>query len=428
MSEKQTKSGTSGSDASARGHDEAIALLRDCLTDDGFVATPIERHNYHRVWGRDGGIISLAALLSGDEELIDGSRRTLATLARHQGPHGEIPSNVDARTERVSYGGTAGRVDADLWFLIGCGRYWQFTGDEDFLHEMLEPMEKVRALLGAWEFNTRGLLYVPLTGDWSDEYIHGGYVLYDQLLYLQAQRELCAVHRGVVGSADYELDERARRLKRLIDANYWLRAGDELPEDVYHEVLYRKGRRAAKRCCDRYWTAFFSPVGYGYRFDTLANALASLIGVAGPEQAERVDEHIENEVLQEEAMVLPAFHPVITPKDEDWEELHMTFSYTFKNRPYEYHNGGLWPLVTGFYVADLAARGRTDRARSFLDGIHRANATRAGGSDWSFPEYLHGKTFQPGGTMKQGWSGAAAVIGHHALEGRSPFAFLRDDG
>jgi hypothetical protein len=422
----QSNQEVSDAEAPARGYEESIELLRRCLTESGFVATPMKRDNYHRIWGRDGSIISLAALLSGDEELVDGVRRTLTTLARNQGPHGEIPSNVDARTGRVSYGGTAGRVDADLWFLIACGRHWQFTGDEDFLHGMLDSMEKVRSLLGAWEFNTRGLLYVPLTGDWADEYIHGGYVLYDQLLYLQALRELCAVHRGLVGSADYELDERVKRLKRLIAANYWLRSDDELPEDVYHEVLYRKGRRAAQRCRDRYWTAFFSPVGYGYRFDTLANTFASLFGVADPRQAERVDQYISEEVLQEEAMLLPAFHPVITPKDEDWEELHMTFSYTFKNRPYEYHNGGLWPLVTGFYVADLAARGETDLAGRFLDGIHRANAKSADGSAWGFPEYLHGKTFKPEGMMGQGWSAAAAVIAHHALDGCSPFGFRRN--
>jgi hypothetical protein len=33
-----------------------------------------------------------------------------------------------------------------------------------------------------WEFNNKGLLYVPLSGNWADEYITDGYVLYDQLL------------------------------------------------------------------------------------------------------------------------------------------------------------------------------------------------------------------------------------------------------
>jgi hypothetical protein len=38
----------------------------------------------------------------------------------------------------------------------------------------------------AWEFNNKGLLYVPLSGNWADEYITDGYVLYDQLLRVWA--------------------------------------------------------------------------------------------------------------------------------------------------------------------------------------------------------------------------------------------------
>ncbi|MGD8617658.1 MAG: hypothetical protein PVH54_00550 [Gammaproteobacteria bacterium] len=38
------------------------------------------------------------------------------------------------------------------------------------------------------------------TGDWADEYLHNGYVLYDQLLYLQAQRTMERMHAEVHGS------------------------------------------------------------------------------------------------------------------------------------------------------------------------------------------------------------------------------------
>ncbi|MDF1524514.1 MAG: hypothetical protein P1P87_17055, partial [Trueperaceae bacterium] len=157
------------------GHARALEVLRACATDRGFLASPTERANYRRVWGRDGAIIGLAALLSGEEDLIEAGRATLRTLAQHQGPHGEIPSNVDPATGRVSYGGTAGRVDAGLWFAIASAEYWRRTGDEALLGDLVEPLERLRALLGAWEFNARGLLYVPPTGDWADEYVQSGY-------------------------------------------------------------------------------------------------------------------------------------------------------------------------------------------------------------------------------------------------------------
>ena len=403
------------------GYARAVGLLKECSTEDGFVASATKRDNYHRVWSRDGCIVGLAALMSGDAELIETCRRTIETLAAHQGHHGEIPSNVDTQSGRISYGGTVGRVDGNLWFLICCYEYWRRTEDDAFIERLYETIEKTRFLLGAWEYNARGLLYVPQTGDWADEYIQQGYVLYDQLLYLQAKRGCSALHRWFHGTEDHVARDQNSRLKRLIRANYWLLESDHVPDDVYHEVLYRKAERAGCRCGERHWVPFFSPSGYGYRFDALANTLVSLLDVAEDDQRARVDAHIAKEISQDGARLLPAFDPVITPKDEDWQDLQMGFSYTFKNKPFEYHNGGLWPMVTGFYVVDLARRGRNELAREYLAGIHRSNAMEMDGRDWSFPEFLHGRKHTPGGTARQAWSAAAAVLGHHALEGLPVF-------
>lgn len=404
------------SDLRQQGYDRALSIMHDCLNDHGFLATPTERDNYRRVWGRDSSIIGLAALLTDDAELIDGCRRSLRTLARYQGPHGEIPSNVDPVTDRVSYGGTAGRVDANLWFIIACGNYWRKTNDDAFLNRMLEPLEQTRRLLGAWEFNTRGLLYIPPTGDWADEYLQSGYVLYDQLLYLQAQREFCRMHQHLHESADHDLDDRVTRLTHLIRANYWF-SDNGNPDDVYHEILFKKGRQAAPERGGKYWMPFFSPFGYGFRFDGMANALVTLLGVADERQSECVDQYIADKIVQDEMMLLPAFDPVITPKDEKWDDLQITFSHTFKNAPYEFHNGGLWPLVTAFYVASLARRGETDLARRYADGIHAANRLDVDVEPWSFPEFVHGKEHTAGGTHPMGWSAAAAVIAEQTIQG-----------
>jgi len=404
------------------GYGQALALLRACVTPEGFVASPSNHDNYRRIWSRDGAIIALAALLAGDDGLINTARQTFETLAAYQGPHGEIPTNIDAASECVSYGGVTGRVDADLWFIIGCGEYWLATGDDDFLHRMLPAIEKVRFLLGAWEINNRGLIYVPLAGDWADEYVHNGYVLYDQLLYLQAQRTLARIHAAVHGSRDHALLERISRLRHLIRDNYWFDDDDRLPDDAYHEVLYEKGRQAANaHGREMYWMPFFSPGGYGYRFDAFANVLVSLLDVADDRQRSLVDAYIADEVVNDDLPLLPAFHPVIKPVDEDWKHLHVMFSYSFKNKPYEFQNGGLWQMITGFYVADLARRKRTKEAVKYLQGIHRANAMSMEDEAWGFPEYVNGRKLVPGGTRRQGWSAAAALIGQHALEGRCIF-------
>ena len=402
------------------GYPEAVALLRACSTEQGFVAAPTQSRNYRRICGRDGAIISLAALLTGDDDLRSTARKTIETLARYQGPHGEIPSNFDPVAGRISYGGTTGRVDSNLWFLIACGEYWRATGDDPFLEQLVPAIEKIRFLLGAWEFNNRGLIYVPLTGDWADEYLHNGYVLYDQLLYLQANRTLASIHNALHGSTDHALAQKISRLRHLIRANYWFDE-TEVPDDVYHEVLYRKGLQAASHCRERYWMASFSPSGYSYRFDAFANVLASLFDVADDAQRNNVDAYIFTEAMNDELDLLPAFHPVIRPVDEDWEHLQVMFSYTFKNRPYEYHNGGLWPMVTGFYACDLARRGRKKEAQRLVEAINQANAMPMDGEPWGFAEYIHGKELTPQGTKRQGWSAAAAVMAQRTLEGETLF-------
>lgn len=422
--------GSSESCLAEEGYDRAFDLLQRCNSEHGFLATPTSRDNYRRIWGRDGSIISLAALLTGDADLIEGSRRTLETLVRHQGTHGEIPSNVDPETNRISYGGTAGRVDANLWFVLACSEHWRRTGDDDFLDRMIAPLEKVRFLLGAWEFNARGLLFIPPTGDWADEYLQSGYVLYDQLLYLQAQKQFCCIHRHHHGSDDHELADRVSRLRSLIRTNYWLiDDGDEKKNDryVYHEVLYEKGREASPHKSGSFWMPFFSPFGYGYRFDAMANVLVSLFDVADDSQTEAVDRFIDSKIVDEKVGLLPAFWPVITPKDEKWDDLQMSFSHTFKNSPYEYHNGGLWPLIAGFHVASLARRGLTERAERYRKAMHRANRLKMDGEAWSFPEFVHGREHTPGGTHPMGWSAAAAIIAEKYIQGERLFGDPRPE-
>ena len=382
----------------------------------GFVASLVDRANYHRVWARDGCVTVLAALASGDEELIQCARTTLRTLADRQGPHGEMPSNVTPDTDEVTYGTTVGRVDSALWFVVATAAYYRTTKDDEFLEQMLPVLDRIRFLLGCWEFNNRGLLYVPMTGDWADEFMHHGYVLSDQLLYLWAQRDFIALHRAAGDDVSEAWDEKADTLKKLIEDNFWFHDDDGRDRLWYSKILYQKGREAAERSRGRHWMPFFSPSGYGYRFDALGNALVALVGVGTDEQHEQVDEFIAENVVQTQFYLLPAFSPVVRPSDQSWNELQMMFSYTFRNRPYEYHNGGLWPMVTGFYATSLALRGKNDLAEKYLNGMFDAN--RPLPDHPGFPEFLHGLTGERGGTPLLAWSAACAVIAHCALHER----------
>lgn len=403
------------------GYNQAYDLLIRCKSHDGFLATPTQHANYRRIWARDGVIIGLAALLTGDKDLFSSLKKTLITLAGFQGPHGEIPSNVAPHSGRVSYGGMIGRVDADLWFIIGCAEYFAATGDEEFISRMEPVLLKVLFLLGSWEFNNRGLLYIPQTGDWADEYLQHGFVLYDQLLYLQALRSLIFIEKQLHNTVNTQLVTKINQLHHLIFDNYWFNDKDKPPVHVYHKILYKKGKSASAHNHNVYWMPFFSPHGYGYRFDSFANILASLFHIADKRRREIVDSYIQKNIVQPDLHLLPAFHPVIKPVDDDWVDLQMTFSHTFKNQPYHYHNGGRWAMITGFYVADLAGRGQMEKARQYMKGIHQANRLCQDDECWCFPEFIHGRKREAGGNTMQGWSAAGTIIGAKSIEGKEVF-------
>jgi glycogen debranching enzyme len=89
-----------------------------------------------------------------------------------------------------------------------------------------------------------------------------------------------------------------------------------------------------------------------------------------------------------------------------------------QNLAWQYHNGGVWPFVGGFWVAALAAAGRPEaELRAELAKVAAANALE----DWQFNEWLNGRTLQPQGMPKQSWNAAAFLIADAAIAGQRVF-------
>lgn len=387
-------------------YQRSLDQLRRCLSPGGFLASPDDVDNYARIWARDGMIAGLAALASGDSDLVIGMKRTLDTLARHQGPHGEIPSNVTNDGKYVSYGRLVGRVDASLWYVIGVCAYIQYAAQTDREHYR-SSLERALFLAGCWEFNNRGLIYTPISGNWADEYVQQGYVLSDQLLYETA---LQAAGR-VFGQQAWQ--EKARALHRTLAVNYWPRAA--LADDplVYHPHAYRRQIEQGEK---GHWLPVFSPSGYATYFDGLAHALALLTGLGSNEQRARAEQYVQVQEAQIGSALLPAFWPVIQPGDARWRELQSNHLYgQMKNSPYTYHNGGLWPMLTGLEVMGLVRHGAWGRARHLLAAINAANAKGSENRQWDFAEYHHAQTHLPMGTKHVAWSAAAGVLAHQAV-------------
>jgi len=82
-----------------------------------------------------------------------------------------------------------------------------------------------------------------------------------------------------------------------------------------------------------------------------------------------------------------------------------------QNHVWQYHNGGVWPMVGAFWICALVECGQLVQARNELLKLARACAVR----NWDFTEWLHGKTLAPRGMRGQSWNAAAFLIAEAAI-------------
>ncbi|HET8913703.1 MAG TPA: glycoside hydrolase 100 family protein [Ktedonobacteraceae bacterium] len=393
----------------AQAYQRSLEMLRRCLSPAGFLASPDDNDKYARIWTRDGMITGLAALASGEADLVVGMHRTLLTLGQYQGPHGEIPSNVSVDGKQVSYGKLVGRVDALFWYVIGVCAYCRLTNDSRFKKAVRPNVERALFLAGCWEFNNRGFLYTPLSGNWADEYIQQGYVLSDQLLY-----QLALYGAGTLFAKDEWL-AKAVSLKQLLALNYWPKAILQHDPLIYHPHAYQATVEQMQESIV-HWLPAFSPAGYHHYFDGLAHALALLDDLGDGEQRQRSEAYVQALESEVGNPLLPAFWPVIQLGTPEWHMLELNHLYgEIKNQPYMYHNGGLWPVLSGLYAVGLARHRMQHRAEHLLHAINEANALGSAGEQWEFAEYHHTLTYQPLGTKYMAWSAAAGILAHQAL-------------
>jgi glycogen debranching enzyme len=114
----------------------------------------------------------------------------------------------------------------------------------------------------------------------------------------------------------------------------------------------------------------------------------------------------------------PNFFPFIKPEDPDWHK-----RYEIYNRPGEYHNGGIWPFVCGFYVAALVAARKYTLAREKLMALtHCIINSSTGRVDFGFNEWIKAQDGKPMGQDWQTWSAAIYLYAVKCVEEkRTPF-------
>lgn len=382
--------------------------MQDAVVPAGILASTVAQTNYRRIWARDSLICGLAGVAIDDSKLIDAMGASLRSLASQVGRWGLLPSNVSADgSGPPSYGGLAGRVDAGAWFIVGAAHYLALRPDDESRQSFSKAIEDCLRLYQAWELNDRGLVNVPMGGCWADEYPVHGYTLTEQCLRVWALRLAATTLERPA------LAQEAEAIQTIVESSYWIDEGSDGGQSYHPRAFSRAQALGAKP----HWMASLSPGGYQGCFDALGNSLAVLLGFGTESIRQQVLDHGQSIAKEQARSLVPAFWPPIEEGDSSWEALQALCAHGFRNEPGEYHNGGLWPMVNGFWGAALVGSGRSDQAAELLDAIHQANLAQDEDGTSLFFEFHSARTGRPGGTPSCTWSAAGELLVASALEG-----------
>ena len=117
--------------------------------------------------------------------------------------------------------------------------------------------------------------------------------------------------------------------------------------------------------------------------------------------------------------LVPAFWPPVFESDQHWDLLKNNCKYEFRNFPYEFHNGGSWPMVNGFFALGLLNHSEKEKTNTILENIDKANAKQ----EYSFYENFNTETMAPNGVSNCAWSAAAAVLVYQAINNNFKIIF-----
>jgi hypothetical protein len=342
---------------------------------------------YPEPYTRDLMVASLGILTSKNKKLIESLRRVLETLAKNQTSLGHIPSLVHDPEDR-------GSSDTTPLFLMAVGLYRRATGQMDFLDD---AVNKSLIWMEYQSPSNRALIAQMPTTDWRDEQWVVGYGLYvNTVVYMYLK---------LLG-----LDERAAHLREYM-VHFTIK-GERQQRHVHEGLVLRY---------KPYYAMWSYKVYRSERFDLLGNSLAILSGIAPQSRARELISWIERECRahrqsgQLDSDLPPCLFPYIKPSDPDWRPRYEKY-----NRPGEYHNGGIWPFICGFYIAALVAAGRYRLAErklaAFTELVRPARVEKV---EFGFNEWFTAQNPAPCGQDWQSWSAAMYLYAVECVQTKS---------
>ena len=370
----------------------SLALLKRNLSPHGILAaSPNEAsvaRRYTRVFGRDAAICVLAMCGSGDAQLEQGAVDSLNALAGEQAANGQIPKYVDSDGHDADFW-YLGCIDATLWWLIAVDHVRRHNA----VYADYWPVEVGLAIqwLLAQEHQHFRLLQQNEASDWADVMPRSGYVLYTNALWVEVKRRFALAEATVTHCYFNHLFNPFQ---------------PDLPQ--YHRArLLNHYARRGRRDTGLY-LSFVNFAFAGNEGDVFGNVLAILCEVASESKGHGIVQAIVGAHASQPYPIRVVLHP-LARAHELWRPYMARHR---QNEVYQYHNGGIWPFVGGFWVMALAQLGLRDKAWEALAQLARVNAL----DDWRFTEWFHGRSLEPMGMSGQSWNAATFLLAHRALK------------
>jgi glycogen debranching enzyme len=368
----------------------SIELLERNLSRHGILAASrteaAEARRYTRIFGRDAAVCVLAMCGSGVASLEQAAVASLDALAAQQAA---IPKYVDPDGRDADFW-YLGCIDATLWWLIACDhvrrhgtvgpRHWQARIDR-----------AIQWLL-AQEHQSFRLLQQNEASDWADIMPRSGYVLYSNALWFEVKRRFGLDHAD---ATEHHFNHLFHPIQK------------DLPEYHRARLLQHYARRGQREMA--LYLSFVNLAFAGDEGDVFGNLLAILCGVAGESMGHRIVKTLHAAKASDPYPIRVVLRP-LSRQHEMWRPY---MSRHRQNQPHQYHNGGIWPFVGGFWVMALARVGRSDLAWRELAALAHVNAL----DDWRFTEWFHGSTLEPMGMAGQSWNAATFLLAKRMLQG-----------
>ena len=331
-------------------------------------------------WGRDA-MIALPGLLLSTGRLEE-ARLVLRSFARAM-KDGVLPNDLGARSYNT--------VDASLWFVQAAGRYFDASGDREFMAELwprlVEVVDRYSTSGEDFSADEDGLITSGPALTWMDARVEDRPVT--------PRMGKCCEINALWHVALKRVESLARPLNMPLDPKI-----PELADRVQKSYL-------------RFWNS-----ENGCLFDVIDHEDASIrpnqiFAAIVPDLLPDVMRRSILEVVARE-LLTPFGLRTLSPRDPRYAG---RYAGGARERDGRYHQGTVWPWLIGPYIdALLAVNGRS--ARSLESGLEALRplldlAARMG----TIPEVFDGDLPQnPGGCISQAWSVGEVLRAYKELQ------------